>query len=56
MPRACIVFNLIPVFFDKNVRIFNVTGSILENPVQTRYRVIFHSRDGIVACNRVILA
>ena len=39
MPRACIVFNLIPVFFGKNVRILHVTGSILENPVRTRYRV-----------------
>ena len=28
-----IVFNLIPVFFGKNVRILHVTGSILENPV-----------------------
>ena len=39
MPRACSVFNLIPVFFDKNVRILHVTGSILENPVRTRHRV-----------------
>ena len=31
MPRACIVFNLIPVFFGKNVKILHVTGSILEN-------------------------
>ena len=27
--------------FGKNVRILHVTGSILENPVQTRYRVKF---------------
>ena len=39
MPRACIVFNLIPVFFGQNVRILHVTTSILENPVRTRYRV-----------------
>ena len=39
MPHACIVFNLIPVIFGENVRILHVTGSILENPVRTRYRV-----------------
>ena len=40
MPRACIVLNLISVFFGKNVRILHVTGSILENLVRTRYRMI----------------
>ena len=40
MPRACIGFNFISVFFGKNVRILHVTGSILENLVQARYRVL----------------
>ena len=42
MPRACIVFNLIPVFFGKNARILHITCSISENPVWIRYRVILY--------------